>query len=326
MGVIEQDGSASATPCANESHSGHHGLNDSIWTQYLSVRNTYHDYLKRPDGSVGYVFGMPGSSLEAGQSKQPGGYDEMTFSLPRWTWINRLRQQIIASEQHRDIYMSNAVRYFPLPISSPYHNLESNGSRWVATQSYDSAATISPLEEHTVEYDFALSTIFGTGVSGELRVTSLWDGPKSQSSVKKWFQWFKTYRTLLSTEFLTLAHGTTCWKGSVTPSATCNMTGFDAVLHRAPPGLYPELKERAMVVVWNPTEETRTEGLEVPLYYAGYSQSGGTTQVIVDETPGDEGATTQTLDLQSDDSVVMNVTVNARGITWFVIRDAVIIV
>ena len=83
MTVVEQDGAASATPCANESHSGHHGLNDSVWMQYLSVRNTYHDYLQRPDGSVGNVFGMPGSFLEAGQSKQPG-YDEMTFSLPRW--------------------------------------------------------------------------------------------------------------------------------------------------------------------------------------------------------------------------------------------------
>lgn len=81
-----------------------------------------------------------------------------------------------------------------------------------------------------------------------------------------------------------------------------------------------------MVVVWNPTEETRTEGLEVPLYYAGYSQSGGTTQVIVDEKPSEDGATTQTLDLQSDDTVVMDVTLKARSITWFVLRDAVIIV
>ena len=313
MTVVEQDGAASATPCANESHSGHHGLNDSVWMQYLSVRNTYHDYLQRPDGSVGYAFGMPVSFLEAGKSKQPGGYDEMTFSLPRWTWINRLRQQIVANDRNRDRHFSNAVRFFPLPISSPCHNLASDGSHFPATHGYDSAATISPLEEHIVEYDFALNTVFWTGVSGELRVTSLWDGPRSHHSVKKWFQWFRRYRTLLSSVFLALAHGTECWEGSVKPSSTCNLTGFDAVLHRAPPGLYPGLKERAMVVVWNPTETSRTQRLEVPLYNAGYSQSVGTTQVIVDETPGDAYYTTQTLDLQSDDSVDKNVTPNDRG-------------
>eukprot|EP01046_Picozoa_sp_COSAG06_P103629 COSAG06_NODE_49806_length_323_cov_0.602679_1_plen_64_part_10 len=39
VGAVSQDGAESGTPCANESHAHHHGLNDSIWEQY-KVRKT----------------------------------------------------------------------------------------------------------------------------------------------------------------------------------------------------------------------------------------------------------------------------------------------
>jgi hypothetical protein len=36
--------------------------------------------------TVGFISGMPGSVMEAGQAKVPGGYSEEVFGLPRWTW------------------------------------------------------------------------------------------------------------------------------------------------------------------------------------------------------------------------------------------------
>ena len=35
VSVVSQDGAESSTPCANVSHKHHHGLNDSIWAQYI---------------------------------------------------------------------------------------------------------------------------------------------------------------------------------------------------------------------------------------------------------------------------------------------------
>ena len=52
--------------------------------------------------TVGFVCGMPGSVVEAGQAKLPGGYDENIYSLPRWQWIDRTRESLIASPFSRD--------------------------------------------------------------------------------------------------------------------------------------------------------------------------------------------------------------------------------
>ena len=47
---------------------------------------------------------MPGHTVEGGQSKVPGGYSEETFSLPRWTWIDRVRESLLASVVDYDLF------------------------------------------------------------------------------------------------------------------------------------------------------------------------------------------------------------------------------
>jgi hypothetical protein len=48
VSVVDQDGAESGTPCANASHLHHHGINDSIWQQYKSVRALFNAYLAAP--------------------------------------------------------------------------------------------------------------------------------------------------------------------------------------------------------------------------------------------------------------------------------------
>jgi hypothetical protein len=64
---------------------------------------------------VGFIMGMPGSVMEAGEAKVPGGYSETTYSLPRWEWIDRTRQQIIASDKGSD-YDTSIGRRMHVPI------------------------------------------------------------------------------------------------------------------------------------------------------------------------------------------------------------------
>jgi hypothetical protein len=86
VSAVDQDGAETGTPCANASHEHHHGLDDSVWQQYRRVRDLFHSYLKAPASypssravpPVGIIYGMPGSTVDAGQSKVPGGYSEMT--------------------------------------------------------------------------------------------------------------------------------------------------------------------------------------------------------------------------------------------------------
>lgn len=60
---------AISQPCANASHAHHHGLDDSIWEQWLRVHATFKQYLEHGAFNIG----MPGHWLEGGQAKAPGG-------------------------------------------------------------------------------------------------------------------------------------------------------------------------------------------------------------------------------------------------------------
>ena len=270
MTATEQDGAESDSPCANESHAHHHGLNDSVWRKWEAVHGVFKAYLARG----GWVQGMPGHWLEGGQAKVPGGYDEMTWSLPRWTWLARQRERIIADPQERDRYEPNALRYFVAPFT-PYHPsqvLPEAPTVWSPARGLESTATLEPLEEHVPELEFALSQSFGTGVFVNFRGTRLFGGPLSQAAVAKWASWFKRYRAVLTADFVTVAHGTECWgTGPTVPTSSCTVAGVDAVIHRAPIGFYPEIKERGLLVVWNGANATQDGvALSLPLYVRIY--------------------------------------------------------
>ena len=253
MTAIEQDGGDSDTPCANASHAHHHGLNDSIWMKYNRAHGTYKSYTKRG----GFIQGS-GHVLEGGQSKVVGGYDEMTFSLPRWTWINRQRERMIADPQGRDRGVPNALRYYVAPFT-PFHPAQvlPGATTWSSVTGLESTATLEPLEEHVLELEWTLSQTFGTGIFTNLRGVRLAGGPLSTAAVTKWVTWFKKYRTILTADFATLLVSTTCWGSAATqPTSTCNVSGADAILHWAPAGFYGDINERALAVVWNPLNAT----------------------------------------------------------------------
>ena len=343
VSVVAQDGAESTTPCANESHSNHHGLNDSVWEQYKAVRRTFNAYLTTPmheaDGltlrntgtsseqwsvpTVGFIAGMPGSIMEAGEAKVPGGYSEMTFSLPRWTWIDMVRESIIAGANHRDFDTPIGSRMFPIPFSGPYHPTEAffdpatNVTKWKAVVGYDSTATLSPLEDHLVEIEWALSTYFGTGAFANMRAHKLWDGPNSKKLVKQWIAWAKHYRRVLSAESTTLRHGTVCWTGEPTPDSHCNHTGLDAVLHRAPAAYYADIEERALAMVWNPTRFQINTTIPAPLYYAGLSHARGVHAVNLSW----EGHDAAVVPLGANDTIMLSVALAPRTFTWFVVTE-----
>ena len=261
MTAIEQDGGDSDTPCANASHAHHAGLNDSIWRKYGRAHGTYKAYTRRG----GFIQGS-GHVLEGGQSKVVGGYDEMTFSLPRWTWIHRTRERMIADPQGRDRGVPNALRYYVAPFT-PFHPAQvwPGASPWSGVTGLESTATLEPLEEHVPELEWTLSQTFGTGIFTNLRGVRLAGGPLSTAAVTKWVAWFQKYRTVLTADFATLLASTTCWgSASAMPTSTCNVTGADAIMHRAPAGFYPDIAERALAVIWNPLNSTIAD-LSLPL-------------------------------------------------------------
>lgn len=211
---------------------------------------------------------------------------------------------------------------FPVPFSAPYHPSEpdpANPDRFRPVTGYDSMATLSPLEEHVPEIEWALSGMFGTGAAPLIRGYKLYDGPKSKAAITQWIAWAKRYRRVLSAEYVTLEHGTLCWgRAQVMPNVTCSLGGLDAVLHRAPKAFYSDIPERGLAMVWNPTNRSITQTLQAPLYYAGITAQLGASSAMVSH----EGAAPVATRLGVNDTVALSVSLGPRELTWFVVTEA----
>ena len=77
---------------------------------------------------------------------------------------------------------------------------------------------------------------------------------------------------------------------------------WDGVLH-----VNPTLKEKAMAVLFNPTDQPLTRTLRLPLYYTGLSKSA---KVKI----GSDKA--KTVVLERDYSVQITITLPAGGMQW----------
>ena len=167
----------------------------------------------------------------------------------------------------------------------------------------------------------------------------------------KWISWFKRYRALLTSEFQTLQCGTTCdWRVDQTtdlrqrrnrdafarasiyshqraldssgsdpsPNNTCTVTSWDGIVHWGSRAQFPELDERAIVIVWNPlATATANVTISIPLYYSGLSASAGVTTALVREQEG--ASCLAKLDSQDRIEVVANL--EPLSVTWFVVTE-----
>ena len=84
------------------------------------------------------------------------------------------------------------------------------------------------------------------------------------------------------------------------------MQSIDAFMH-----VNPFLAEKALAMVFNPTDTTLKQNLTLPLYYTGLED-----EALVSEQEG-QG---QRMKLGRDYSIEVEIALNARSLTWFLIK------
>jgi hypothetical protein len=154
------------------------------------------------------------------------------------------------------------------------------------------AATIEPLKDHLYDYEMHLANNFGYGAQACYRGPRLYDAPQTKAAVTKWVNWFKKYREILESDVIHIRRA--------------DGRNLDAIVH-----VNPNLEEKGLVMVWNPTDAEMTQDVRVPLYYAGLD--GGCTVAAEDGRPKKQK-------LSADGSFVLRATVPARGCRWWVVR------
>ena len=86
-----------------------------------------------------------------------------------------------------------------------YHFIPSQGWMFVPIVVYHgggNAAMFEPLEQHLLEYEWALAQYLGYGVAACYRGDVLYDGPNSEALVKKWVTFYKDYRDIINSDIV----------------------------------------------------------------------------------------------------------------------------
>ncbi|HOY60069.1 MAG TPA: hypothetical protein PK640_18270, partial [Verrucomicrobiota bacterium] len=224
--------------------------------------------------SQGVYLNIPDWYFLNGGSKTGMGYREVNWSLPR------AYQEIIERQNIFD---------------GTWDKTPSMGWMFVPLTEYHgggAAATIEPLKDHLEHYEQRLANLFGAGVIACYRGPRLYDTDETKAVVKRWVDFYKRHRPILNSDIIHLRRA--------------DGRDLDYILH-----VNPALKEKGLLMVYNPLDSVVAETLTIPLYYTGL-----TDQASVREQ--DNPARTFALDRQY--AIALPVQVPARGVTWFVIE------
>jgi hypothetical protein len=222
----------------------------------------------------GVYLNVPDWYFLNGSNKTGIGYREVNWSLPRDRQILLGRQNLYDGTWEKTPSMG--WTFVPL----------------VQYQGGGAAATLEPLAEHLDAYEAHLAQNFGYGVQACYRGTRLYDTDATKTLVKSWVEWAKKFRAILNSDIIHIRR--------------TDGRDLDAVLH-----VNPHLKEKGLLMVFNPTEKEITRTLLLPLYYTGLTD--------IAAVRAHDGAK-KTIKLDREYKIPLTVKVPARGFTWFVIE------
>lgn len=267
---IAVDGPYHGCPCASTAHQHHRGLADSQWVQWQRQKKMFEEEQRR-----GMSAGAPDWYFWNGQSSTSLGFREASANLPRELGLLLYRQ-----------YIYDGTWFKPPTMGG-------TGIGLIGTYTDDPRAKLEPLDQNLEWYELNLVQLLGSGCQANLRANRLYDTERTRLRVRKWVDWYKKYRAILTSDIIHVQR----------PDGR----DIDCLLH-----VNPQLKERGLVLFFNPLDETLTRMVRLPLYYTGLSDTAWIRE--------QEKTEAKLYKLDRDYSVEITVTLPPRGVTWFLIN------
>jgi hypothetical protein len=209
-----------------------------------------------------------------GTHKIAMGYREVNFSLPRD------RQKIL---NRQNIY------------DATWEKTPSMGWGFVPLTAYHGGgadAVLEPLNDHIDDYKQLMMQYYGAGIQACYRGPRLYDTEATKAMVIEVIDWYKKYRNILNADIIRLRRA--------------DGKDWDGWMHVDPKG-----KEKALIMLFNPSAEPMNKELALPLYYTGLSE---TAQIRVGE------GNSQIVKLERNYDAKVTVNIPAGGYTWLVVE------
>jgi hypothetical protein len=221
----------------------------------------------------GIYLNVPDLYYLNGSSKCGMGYRESNWSLPRAQQLIHARQNIYDGTWEK----TPSMGWMMVPL------VEYGGG--------GPAATIEPLNQHLDHYGLTLANNFGAGVQACYRGPRLFDTDETKQVVKTWVDFYRKHRAILDSDLIHVRRA--------------DARDLDCYLH-----VNPRLKERALLMVFNPLDVPATKTLKLPLYYSGLAD-----KVKVAERDGKA----RSYQLDRTFALDLPVSLGPQRVTWFVV-------
>ncbi|MGN6396942.1 MAG: alpha-galactosidase [Mucilaginibacter sp.] len=209
-----------------------------------------------------------------GTNKIGMGYREVNFSLSR-------EQQIILNRQN--IY------------DALWNEIPSMVWGFVPLTKYQGGgpeAVLEPLTQHLDAYRSLMTEYYGSGVQACYRGPRLYDTEKTRQTVTDVINWYKAHRDILNSDIIHLQRAS----GS----------DWDGIMH-----VNPELKEKALLMLYNPLKEKITRTIKVPLYYTGLDATASFSE---------QGKDKRIIKLNLDYTATLTFNIEPESYTWFLVE------
>jgi hypothetical protein len=210
-----------------------------------------------------------------GTHKTGIGYREVNFSL------SRDQQKILNRQNIHDGTMekTSSMSWGFVPLTK--------------YQGGNASAVLEPLSEHLKDYQQLMMQYYGAGVQACYRGPRLYDTDTTRKVVTNTINWYKKYRDILNSDMIQLRRA--------------DGRDWDGWIH-----VNPGLKQKGLVMLFNPTKEKITRTIALPLYYSGLT----TTASIIDEKGNKKK---YTLDRQY--AIPWTVTLEPDTYAWYTIEE-----
>ncbi|MEP6612417.1 MAG: alpha-galactosidase, partial [Mucilaginibacter sp.] len=222
----------------------------------------------------GIYVNAPDWYLLDGTNKIALGYREVNFSLPREQQKILNRQNIFDATWEE---MPSMVWGFV-----PLTRYQGGGEE----------AVLEPLGNHLKDYEQLMMQYYGAGVQACYRGPRLYDTDKTKQLVVKTIGWYKKYREILNSDIIHLRRA--------------DGRDWDGFIH-----VNPHLKQKGLVMLFNPTKEKITRKIKLPLYYTGLTS---TTAVK------EKDNAVRKYSLNRDYEIEATVTIEPENYTWLAIE------
>jgi len=209
-----------------------------------------------------------------GTNKIAIGYREVNFSLPRENQKILNRQNIYDGLWEKTPSMSWGF--------VPLTKYQGGGEE----------AVLEPLSEHLKDYEQLMMQYYSSGVQACYRGPRLFDTDATKQTVSNVVSWYKKYRDILNSDIIHLRRA--------------DGRDWDGVMH-----VNPQLKTKALMMLYNPLKERITRTIKVPLYYAGLTNTASVRE---------KDGIAKNYTLNRNYEIEISFSIAPESYTWFIVQ------